>query len=338
MRRGINLPLSRIKIFRKNHSAVSETVGTVLLLGIVVIMISFSGAYIFAQKGPDDVPHTRLQEWRDSSGDTIYVKHSGGEPLYTENCEIVLNIKGEKYVYSSEDIFKNLGNESVWRLGEVLTIDAGNMWGINITNDDEIELLVVDIPSKQPIQKARLTKEYETTRPSLRIWITPRGEIIDTSGGYGDPRQVKYADSKTPDDVDKHDPDENRNCTTYHPSLYGINSSEYQEINFDINPLEYGLDPEYTFSNVTLKIVYCSHDVDTKQIKLKIYDIDNPEGWVYITKEIPPHTDKFEAEYFDLTNYIQNAEKLSSFDLRIEAWGKNDQPRIYVDYIALWLE
>lgn len=338
MRRGINLPLSIIKVFRKNHSAVSEIVGTVLLLGIVVIMFSFLGAYTFAQKSPDDVPHTRLQEWRDSSGDTIYVKHSGGDFLYTENCEIVFNIKGEKYVYTSEMIFKGLGNESVWRLGEVLTIDAGNLWGVNITNDDEIELLVVDIPSKQPIQKARLTKEYETTRPRLSVWITPRGQIIDTSGGYGDPKQVKCADSKTPDDVNKHDPDEDRHCTTYHPSLDEINSSEYQEINFDINPLEYGLDSEYVFSNVTLKIVYHSHDVNTKQIKLKIYDIDNPDGWVYLTKDLPPKTDKFEPEYYDLTNYIQNAEKLSSFDVRVEAWSENTQTSIYIDYIALWIE
>lgn len=327
-----------IKVFRKNHSAVSEIVGTVLLLGIVVIMFSFLGAYTFAQKGPDDVPHTRLQEWRDSSGDTIYVKHTGGDFLYTENCEIVLNIKGEKYVYPSKMISEGLGNESVWRLGETLTIDAGNLWGVNITNDDEIELLVVDTPSKQPIQVARLTKEYETTRPSLRIWITPRGQIIDTSGGYGDPKQVKCADSKTPDDVHKHDPDKNRNCTTYHPSLKKINSSEYQEINFDINPLEYGLDPEYVFSNVTLKIVYYSHDVDTKQIKLKIYDIDNPGGWVYLTRDLPPQTDKFAAEEFNLTNYIQRAEKLPSFDVRIEAWSENTQTSIYIDYIALWVE
>ncbi|HII80312.1 MAG TPA: type IV pilin [Methanosarcina sp.] len=327
-----------MKIFRKNHSAVSETVGTVLLLGIVVIMISFSGAYIFAQKGPDDVPHTRLQEWRDSSGDTIYVKHSGGEPLYTENCEIVLNIKGEKYVYSSEDIFKNLGNESVWRLGEVLTIDAGNIWGINITNNDEIELLVVDTPSKQPIQKARLTKEYETTRPSLRIWITPRGEIIDTSGGYGDIRQIKDKDSETPNDVLYNTKDKDRPCTVYHPSLSKLNSSEYQEFDFDINPLEYGLDPEYTFSNVTLKIVYHSHDVATKQIKVKIYDADEPDGWVNLTEDLPPHTDTFKSEYYDLTNYIQNAEELTCFKVRIEGWAENIQKSVYIDYMALWIE
>ncbi len=84
----------------ENEVAVSEMIGVVLLVGIVVIMISAIGAYVFSLDGPNDVPHTRIQEWLDKSTDTIYLKHSGGEFLYTENCEIVLNYNGEKYVYS----------------------------------------------------------------------------------------------------------------------------------------------------------------------------------------------------------------------------------------------
>jgi len=319
------------------EAAVSEIMGIVLLTGVVIIMLSALGVTVFSMEGPDDVPHTRLQAWMDSPENKIYLKHSGGEFLSTKDCEILLNFKGEKYVYPSERIFEGLGNETVWRLGEVLTIDTRSVWRIDIKNDDEIELFLVDIPSKQPIQIARLTKEYET-RPSLRIWITPKGKIVDTSGGYGELNQIKYVDSETPYDVLSNMNDKERSCTVYHPSLNKINSSEYHEFNFDINPLEYGLDPGYTFSNVTLKIVYHSHDIATKQIRVKIYDAGEPDGWIYLTKELPPRTSTFEAEYYNLTDYIQNAQELKSFDVRIEAWAENTQKSIYIDYIALWVE
>lgn len=106
------------------EAAVSEVTGVVLLTSVVIIMLSILSISIFSLDGPDDIPHTRLQEWINKSADTIYLKHSGGEFLDTEKCEIVLNVNGEKYVYPSEDIYECLGNKSVWELGDVLTIDA----------------------------------------------------------------------------------------------------------------------------------------------------------------------------------------------------------------------
>ncbi|AGF96929.1 hypothetical protein MmTuc01_1569 [Methanosarcina mazei Tuc01] len=45
----------------KKEAAVSEVMGTVLLTGIVVIMLSALGVAVFSMEGPDDVPHTNVQ-------------------------------------------------------------------------------------------------------------------------------------------------------------------------------------------------------------------------------------------------------------------------------------
>ncbi len=324
----------------ENEVAVSEVIGAVLLVGIVVIMISAIGAYIFSLDGPDDVPHTRLQECIDSSEDSIYMKHGGGEFLNTENCEIVLNYNGEKYVYSSEDIYENLGNKSVWELGDVLTIDARSKWNLDIKNDDEVELFLIDTPSKQPIQIARLTKEHE--RKLSPGWITPQGGIYTTPGfGYGDLEQVKGVDCDNKhinNNVIKLDP-EDRNCTTYCPPYKSnINTSIYQEFDFNINTAECGLSPGDTLLNVTLRIVYYTHDSSYNGFKIKFYDIDE-SGWIYYEEDLPVHTTSFEPENIPLTNYINTTEDLQNFKVRIEAGGGTSADKeIFVDYIAIWIE
>lgn len=88
--------------------------------------------------------------------------------------------------------------------------------------------------------------------------------------------------------------------------------------------------PGYIFSNVTLKIVYYSKDSATKEIKIKIYDSNEPDRWGYITN-LPKETDDFDVEYYDITNYIHDAEKLSNFKIRIEVCITNSNQRIYID-------
>ncbi|TAH65840.1 MAG: type IV pilin, partial [Methanosarcina mazei] len=85
----------------KKEAAVSEVMGTVLLTGIVVIMLSALGVAVFSMEGPDDVPHTNVQEILDISNNTIYLKHNGGEPVSTENFKIIANINGMRHEYTS---------------------------------------------------------------------------------------------------------------------------------------------------------------------------------------------------------------------------------------------
>lgn len=331
------------------EAAVSEIMGVVLLTGIVVIMLSALGVTVFSMEGPDDVPHTNVQEIMDISTDTIYLKHNGGEPVSTENFRIIVNINGMKYEYTSSQIYENLGNSSVWKIGDTIEINSMDTWGVELKNSDKVELFLIDTPSNELIQKSTLTSVL-LKKSDLNICFTPMGDITDTSKskdnekGYGNKIQVRFVDcTKTDDATDPKIASEDRNCTTYYPAKDTINTSIYQELDFGIKPTAYGIRPGDTFCNVTLIIVYYSNDKSIKDFRLKFYDIDEyGQGkWECYRDQLPKHTDQFESETIDLTEYINTPEDLASFKVRIEASTESSESAgkaIFIDYTALWLE
>jgi len=140
-----------VKKFIENRKAVSEVVGEVLLTSIAVLLVSFIASFIFAYDGPADVPHTQVREWMDAETDIIYLEHSGGEFLKTENLEIAVNINRQKYTYPSASIYSYL-NKNNWQLGDRIEINTSREWEVDIKNEDEIKVFLVDIPTRQVIQ------------------------------------------------------------------------------------------------------------------------------------------------------------------------------------------
>jgi FlaG/FlaF family flagellin (archaellin) len=332
------------KKITSNEKAVSEVLGQVLLVGIVVIMLSLLGVFFFSQEGPADVPHTDVQQIMDTSNDTIYLKHNGGEPISSRDAEIIVNINGKKYVYTPSQIYESLGNTNVWKVGDTIEINTMNTWTVDLKNDDEVELYLVDIPSKELIQKSSLTTKFQK-EPDFEMLLAP-ADIIDTSGsktdkGYGNKKQVHGPDSDTNDAKDNDN--EHKNCTTYYPPEDVINTSIYQELDFKINPVAYGIRPGDTFCNVTLTIVYYSNDNSIKEFRLKFYDIDEygHGEWVYYETQLPEHLTKFESESFDLTYRINTPADLANFKVRIEASTEaapSATKQINIDHVTLWVE
>lgn len=335
------------KKITSDEQAVSEVMGQVLLVGIVVLMLSSLSVFVFSQEGPADVPHTNVQEIMDTSTDTISLKHGGGEPIRAEDAEIIVNINGKKYVYTSSQIYESLGNSSAWEVGETIEINTMSLWTVNLKNSDEVELYLVDIPSNELIQKSRLTTEFQK-RAGLATWLTPMGKISDTSGGYGDNKQAYASDSNTTDA--KGDDNENKKCTTHYPPKNVTKPGIYQEFDFGFNPIAYGVRPDDTFCNVTLVISYYCHDTSIKEIKLKFYDIDEygHGEWVYYTEPIyDPYTDDSDAntefvfKSINLTDHINTYDDLANFKVRIEAsttGAESSKKQISIDYLALWVE
>lgn len=335
------------------EAAVSEVLGIVLLTGIVVIMLSTLGTTVFSMEGPDDVPHTNVQEIMDISTDTICLKNSGGEPVSTENLRIIVNINDRKYEYPSSKIYESLGNSSVWKMGDTIKINSMDTWGINLRNNDKVELFLVDAPSNELIQKSTLTCELQK-KPDLSLCFTPMGDITDTSEsgkdsskkGYGDKKQVHFTDAD--DKTLKEKNNEKRNCTTYYPPTNVINTSIYQEFEFKIKPAACGLRPGDTLVNATLIIIYYTHDSSGKDskgvaIKLKYYDtLENGSGeWVYSDTVLPAHNNNFEPELVNLTDRINTPADLANFKVRIEASTEADkhaEKELNIDYIGLLLE
>ena len=337
MKRGDRVP--ERKSFMKNDLAVSEIMGVALLIGIVVIMLSVEGAFVFSRGGPEDFPHACLQEWMDTSTETIYLKHCSGEAIRTDELEIVANINGKRYLYDSPEIYENLGNKSHWELGEVLVINASSEWGLDLKDYDQIDFYVVDTPTKELIQKVELTTDFRRD-PYLIGWITPRGGARDTSpGGSAELSHVQTEDWIRLEALNIKE--EEGAYTVYHPPERNGTETDptiYQEFDFGINPCLYGFRPGDSLSNVLLKIVYRTNDNSLLKIELRFYDIDNASSWT--TREIMlPEKNAFNVTTINLTPFINTTEDLANFTVRLEAvTNAASEKEINIDYLALWIE
>lgn len=317
----------------KKENAVSEIMGVALLLGIVVIMISFEGAFVFSRSGPDDLPHASLQEWMDTSEDKIYLKHCTGEPIKIEEMEIAANINGNRHTYNSSQAYIGAGNNGYWELGEVLEINTSSEWGLNIKDYDEIDLYVIDTPTKELIQKARLTTDFRKS-PYEIGWITPRGNVYDTSlGGHANRADVQrendsaYTVFRTP----------TKNVTT--PSYDYPNI--YEMFEFRINPCMYGFRPGDSLTNVTLRIVFRTNDNSLLRIKLVFNDVDGSSEKTFTRASDLPEKNAFTKWDIPLTPYINTTEDLANFTVKLEAVtnaNENAEKEINIDYLGLWIE
>ncbi len=331
MKRGDQV--AEIISFMRNDRAVSETMGVALLIGIVVIMLSVEGAFIFSMGGPEDLPHASLQEWMDTSEDTIYLKHSTGEAFRTDELEIVANVNGVSYVRTSPEIYEDLGNKSHWDLGEVLVIDAKSEWGLDLKDYDQIDLYIVDTPTKELVQKVKLTTDFRKA-PYEIGWITPMGGARDTSpDGSAELYHVQFEEMS----------DEEGTHTVYHtPEKNGTETDPniYQEFDFGVNPCLYGYRPGDSLSNVTLKIVYRTNDNSLLKIQLRFYDVDNSLNWFYRNITLP-EKNNFSVANVSLTEYINTTEDLANFTVRLEAVtnaNENAKKEVNIDYLGLWIE
>ncbi len=308
--------LPDVKKFIKNHDAVSDVMGEILMTIIAVLLVSSIAVSIFSYDVVDDIPRVQVKEWANVQADTINLKHSGGEFIETEAFEIVVNINGDRYVYSSSDINSTLGR-NIWELGDTIEIDTNNEWGIGITEDDEITVFLVDIPSKKVIQNLELSSGESTNSD----WIAPQGSAEDTSAGG----------SATLLDIQE----EGDGLFTHYYPLNTSNSSIYEEFDFDANPTLWGILPGSNFSSVTLKLVYRTNNNSCEDIKLKIWDEDPSRIW---NEEDLTTYDSFTVYSTDLSAYINNTMDLANIKVQLVATGNasiSGQKSLNVDYIAL---
>lgn len=307
-----------LKKLMKNNCAVSEVMGEVLLTAIAVLLVSSIGIFISTYDGAVDVPHTQVKGCMDEQNHTIYLEHSGGEFLKTEDFEAAVSINGTRYVYTSDNITENLKNSSIWGLGQKIEINMSSKWGINITDKDEIKVFLIDIPTKQVIQQLTVSSgEIESSD-----WVTPQGEVTDTSGG-----------NATLLDVYKR----NDNLyTTYHP-LAIVDPSTYQEFVFATPSTFWGKDPGDPVSSVNLTIVYKVKDNSCKNIKLRIFDADASSGSNEIWEEYS--LDETETEWSsDLSSFINSTYDVENFKVQVVAAEASPVKSLNVDYIALYVD
>jgi FlaG/FlaF family flagellin (archaellin) len=318
--------------------AVSEVIGQVLMVAVVVLAFSSIAVAVFSDGGAVNPPHTPkadLQESIDTGANIVKIFHVGGEAIDLEDVKIVLNINGqpEEFDVSSDPGVSYNATNNVLMVGDDIEINTSQR-GIDLNSTDTIDMYFVHTGSDQVIQRVMLQsgyEEYENSDESDftgRYWITPHpnGTTVDTSGGWISTEDVNeigdgiftayYAPDKN---------DDNPNSTA-------------QIFEFGINAAEEGISAP--FDNVTLKIVYSVHDKNYDYIALDI-SVEDPEKWIRVESNMPEYDKNFEPYYIDLSSDVTTIPELEAFKVRIVAVthaDKNADKLAWIDFLGIHVD
>lgn len=72
-----------------SENGVSEVIGAILLVSIVVLGVAILSVFLFSQPPPQKVPSLNAIIWNDTQ--KIYLRHDGGDTLYASDVKIYVN-------------------------------------------------------------------------------------------------------------------------------------------------------------------------------------------------------------------------------------------------------
>ncbi len=308
--------------------AVSEIIGAVLMISIVVLAFSAISLAVFSEGGamdPPHTPHTNLQENIDTSKDKVQIFHSGGDEIDLKYIKIILDVDGQQVEFDMSDpgveVYDSNGTNSsddIFTLGDCIVIDTNSK--VNLEDADAIDLYFVHTASSQVIQKTTLWRDFG----DLPDWITPYpyGSVYDSfEDDWWDPEIVNQIGDG-------------------HFTENDFPQDEYIYESFTFGSLEeLGISEDISFSKVILKIVYRIHD---QSAKLEL-GINNVPGIVFELpkKENESITSEFVEKEFDITPYITNATDLEDIEINISttpnAANESDKEG-WIDFIGIHLE
>jgi FlaG/FlaF family flagellin (archaellin) len=119
----------------ENCQAVSEVLGQVLMIAIVVLSLSSLAITIFSDVvviNPPHKQHTYISERIDTNADTIQILHSGGEEVNLKALKIILSVNGKLAKFNMSDPSVKVlnsrdsaSNNGFLMLGDCIEINLG---------------------------------------------------------------------------------------------------------------------------------------------------------------------------------------------------------------------
>lgn len=169
----------KLKRLTWDRQAVSEIMGHVLLIFIVVLAFSAIALVVYSDEGVMDnthTPHTNLQENLERSKNTVRILHNGGEAIDLKDIKIILSANETQAEFNMSDpdvkIYDPEGHsltpDDVFKLGDYIEINPSSK--ININGQNDINFYFVHTASSQVIQKTTLCGGNSGNLP---YWITP---------------------------------------------------------------------------------------------------------------------------------------------------------------------
>ncbi len=337
----------KYRAFGRDCNAVSEVIGQVLMVAVVVLAFSSIAVFVFSDEGAINPPHTPkadLQESVDTGADLVKIFHKGGEAIDLQDAKVVLNINGqqESFDLSSDPGVSCNATNNVLMVGDDIVINTSLSRGRDLSITDSIDMYFVHTGSDQVIQRVMLqsgneesegsddTDSSDDTDDTGKYWITPHpsGTADDTSKGWISTQAV----DEVGDGI----------FTAYHApdKKDGDPNSTAQVFDFGIDAGREGISEN--FDNVILKIVYSVHDKNYAYVALDI-SVDGSEDpkWIRVRSEMPEYNKGFEPYYIDLSSYVTTIEELEAFKVRIVAVthaDKNADKIAWIDFLGIHVE
>lgn len=328
----------RLRELTRDCRAVSEIIGQVLIMAVVVLALSAVAVVVFSDKVAMDSPHaprTNLQENIDRSKNTLEIFHSGGEAIDLKDIKIILSVDGERAELDMSDpeIYDNavtvidhegkkLSSDEVFALRDCIIINSSNQ--VDIKNASSIDLYFVHTASSQVIQKTKLWVEGK----EFPDWITPH---TFPGGTAYDNYTEKWLDTELVDKIN-----DSKSTSTHIPQDQLI----YENFTFAINTEELEIPDNTLFTNITLKIICTRHDNSPKKTVIRP-EIYNGSQWTPLDPIPFEGSDIYVVTERDITKYVKNTTELENLEVKITADGNAADPSgkyFRVDFIGIHLD
>ena len=105
-----------------SEGGVSELVGSILMIAVLVMAVSVAGVYLFSQPRPGKIPSLHATIWNDTQ--KIYISHDGGDPLEYNYTKIYVD-----GIDKTSTFFLSTANGppwTTWSNGNVLVYVTGS--------------------------------------------------------------------------------------------------------------------------------------------------------------------------------------------------------------------
>lgn len=137
---------------RKSNEAVSEIVGTVLLLAMTLSLFSLLSYTVLSYPFNPSPPSVNLAGYLGGSADTtdVIIEHYGGDSLDITTTKVMVNIQGTSTDVNMTNLTDS-NNNGMWDLGEKLIYRPDE----NIAGK-QVEVTVVDTKSNSIIMSGIL--------------------------------------------------------------------------------------------------------------------------------------------------------------------------------------
>ena len=151
---------------KNRESGVSEIIGAVLLIALVVTAVAIVGVGLLSQPLPKQIP--ALDAVISTSGNTIQITHNGGDPVQKENLMILVDGQDK-----TENFFKGA---DLWSLGDSLTFTP-----LNSQNPDNVKIVYTGAGASAILSSANFGES------GIVPTITPTYPAPVTAGFTGTP-------------------------------------------------------------------------------------------------------------------------------------------------------